>query len=564
MMLQGPITHPTVDFANFDDDQSNSMVRSLHLDADDEPRRYGASRANSVRFDDSVKPGQWAHATRSSVDLPSRVGSGLGGFGGGHSMFERSGSHKSDGKSSIGQAAISSRANSLMLDTTSQPFTPAAEEPPTLAPGLLILGSVPSIIRCWLTENFKHETLLYAAVCTGSYKSYLDSRMVEYLGLSGRLCQDLSGDCKIRLSVYLPEAVPVPASSRSSSPNPQLPSVTVDFTVIERSDKHANSKAIQIFLGSDTLRAHNADILLSSNTLTLFDDDRSKLSIPLVRPENDETFKALYCTSAAPVVSRFRPGLALDTRSESLLSNGLVTAQTRTEPVGQTPSTRAEPEQALQQEEVGSERAEQLRVAPTRESDVTVRPVDGQKHDRFTFEPRKSVEIREPLTEENPPISSASRNSSSPAMWGNWRRDGGSSTTSTGNNQPDWPSRNGSASYSRPAREQGIKVLKPARQVLRSTASPLPSSPVTGGQSRFFDDGKRRSEAGVTGEGQPQVRRSLSGESARGVGREVRDGSGSGPSSAGQQNPATTPKTRSANPIGGASAFGWLNSAGSK
>ena len=39
-------------------------------------------------------------------------------------------------------------------------------------------------------------------------------------------------------------------------------------------------------------------LLLSSNTLTLFDDERSKLSVPLVRPEDDSTFKTLQVSSS--------------------------------------------------------------------------------------------------------------------------------------------------------------------------------------------------------------------------------------------------------------------------
>jgi ubiquitin carboxyl-terminal hydrolase 4/11/15 len=546
----GPVRNPSGEFANFDEDHSSSMVRSLHLDADDEPRRYGASRANSVRFDDSAKPGQWAHASRSSVDLPSRAGIGFG-SGGGHSMFERSQSHKSDGKSSIGQA---SRANSLMLDTGSQPYTPAAEEPPSLAPGLFILGAVPSIIRCWLSDNFKHDTLLYAAICTGSYKSYLDARMVESLGLSKQVCQDLSGDRKIKLPVYLPEAVPMAASSRSSTPSSQLPSLLVDFTVIERSPRHTESKAVQIFIGSDVLRAHSADVLFSSNTVTMFDDDRTKLSIPLVRPENEETFKGLFLTTAAPTVSRYRPGLALDTRSESHSMKHVATS---------TPNTVIEPEPVESPSPPiavakSPEPVEQQNVAPTQDVDATPRPQEPPQLSRNLSETRKSVESREVPIEESPETPSASRNVSS-ASWGNWRRDT-SSTAGASTTQADWPSRNGSGSvsFARPTRDQGIKILKPARTISRSIASPMPSSPSANGQSRFFDDGKRRT-GDVDALVQTPERRSASGDSVRGMAlgrdaiREVKE----------VTQPATmAPKTRTLNPIGGASAFGWLNSAG--
>jgi len=566
--FKGPV-HTTVDFANFDDDQSNSMVRSLHLDADEEPRRFGASRANSVRFDDSAKPGQWGHASRSSVDLPSRAGSSWGPLGGGHTLFERSQSHKSDGKSSIGQAAASSRANSLMLDTSSQPYTPAAEEPPSLAPGLLLLGSVPSIIRCWLTDNFKHDTLLYAAICTGSYKSYLDSRMIDMLGLSRQVCQDLSGDRKIKLSVYLPEAVPLPASSRSSTPSSQLPLISVDFTVMERSTKHIDSKAIQIFIGSDTLRAHSCDVLFSSNTVTMFDDDRTKLSIPLVRPENDETFKGLFCTTSTPTSSRSRPGLTHDARSESYdLPNG----DENLPPHSTLPTPAAAPEHVQPQRHIddSSPHTASSRPVPARDSDATPipqQPQPPQKHDRVTFDPitTSSEPPRDTTTDDSPPSATTpltARTPSSLATWGSWRRDGAAAGTS----DPSSSLRNGiGGSLSRPNRDQGIKVLKPARTISRGTgngtASPLPASPGGGGQSRFFDDGKRRGGGDVgesTGQGlPPQARRSLSGDSARGMalgrdsGRDTREYAAAN---------AAAPKPSRVNPIGGASAFGWLNS----
>lgn len=474
-------------------------------------------------------------------------------------MFERSASHKSEGRNSI-----ASRANSLMLDTSSQPYTPAAEEPPSLAPGLQILGSVPSIIRCWLTENFKHDTLLYAAICTGSYKSYLDSRMVEYLGLTRDVCHDLSGDKKVKLLVYLPEAVPLPTSSRSStSDHSQLPSVTVDFTIIERSPRHDASKAIQIFIGSDALRAHNADVLFSSNVLTLFDDDRQKHSIPLVRPENDETFKSLFTTSTTPNTSRFRPGLALDTKTETFsLSNGNNTPTPKTI---QDQPTQIAPQEPLPQQTIEEvQKLEQPKEVQTTDAYVNPKVQEEEKQETTPFEPHRFTEPREPPTEGSIPTSATSRSASSSAVWGSWRRDPSSTTTTQPPASSEWGHRNGSVSVARPNRDQGIKVLKPARTVSRNTASPLPSSPMgssSGGQSRFFDDGKRRevSNLSLDAAPRPPARRSPSGESAKGMalGRpEARDAKET------TTTPLPTPKPRGTNPIGGASAFAWLNSSG--
>ncbi|KAF2086449.1 hypothetical protein K490DRAFT_44301, partial [Saccharata proteae CBS 121410] len=289
---QVPLQQPADAFSSFDD-EPNNLLGSLHLDSTEEPRRLGAtSRANSVRFDESANQGHWS---RSSLDLIPRTGSaGLGG----HPMTERSFSHKSDGRQSSAAASVhsatSGRANSMGLESNFAPVgTPM--EPPRLAPGLFILGSVPAIIRCWLNTNFKNDSLLYAAVCTGSYTSTLDLRLINKLGFASRITEDEDGLRKIKIELYFPEAVPHPASSRSSSPTPQLPSLAVDFTVIERqgADAEADNHALQICLGSDLLRKHNADILLSSNSMALYDDDGSKLSIPLVRPEDERAFKSL-------------------------------------------------------------------------------------------------------------------------------------------------------------------------------------------------------------------------------------------------------------------------------
>ena len=60
--------------------------------------------------------------------------------------------------------------------------------------------------------------------------------------------------------------------------------------------RHVLTMAIGV---SDALRIHNADILLSQNTMTIYGDDLNRLLVPLVRPE-DDSFKNL-CTKNAPL-----------------------------------------------------------------------------------------------------------------------------------------------------------------------------------------------------------------------------------------------------------------------
>ena len=547
------------DFANFDDDHSNNMIRSLQLDSEDEPRRTGAtSRANSVRFDESATQGQLAHPPRQSVDLNSRLSGTLGGLGG-LPMFERSSSHKSDGRhSSAGQSAMSGRANSLGLDTTSQlPQNPS--EQPGLTPGLLLLGTVPSIIRCWLNNEFSHDRLLYAAVCTGSYKSILDARIVRSLGLSGHVRQDINGDDRIKIPLYLPEAVLHPSSSRPNSPTQQLPSLTVDFTVVDNGEDVLPAKGIQIIIASDTLRLHRADISFVSNCITAFDDESSKLSIPLVRPEDDATFKTL-CTvnvdakservrrqsdSANTVPASSKPG-------SPMLPNGIVRASDESVPTAGLNSPKAERNSSSPRAEGESQRSTEQRESRRKSR-------DGQDHDRkpslgpLTI--ARSVENKD-AAEPSPLNATVARTNSSPAIWSNWRREGSMSQPG----QSDWAnvSRGSSTNYTRPTRDQGIKVLKPTRQASRSSNMPQTASPTVTGQSRFFDDGKRRNGPGSSAPSGPG---SDSGDSSGNLRRTASLENNSSKSGMKENASSSAPKTpRSANPIGGASAFGWLNS----
>ncbi|CAI6337618.1 unnamed protein product [Periconia digitata] len=510
---QVPLQQPTADHFSTFDDASINLIGNLQLDADDEPRRIGAtSRANSVRFDETADYGRWAHASRSSLDLIPRTGSGMGG----HAMSERSYSHKSiGGQSSTGHSvhsATSGRANSLTGYGLGNTI-----EPPGLAPGLFILGPVPAIIRCWLTTTFKHDTMLYAAVCSGSYASYLDSRLIEQLGFQDQITQSDDGSRKIKMPIYFPEAVPLSASSRSSSPAPQLPSLTVMFTVID--DSHtANSKAIQIFLGSDMMRAHNADILFSSNQLTLYDDDQTKMRIPLVRPEDERTFNSLYVGSG-------RSGFTLP-QPQGKLGQSLpaLSAATATDDETESRSDAERPTRSVSRTR-GT-------TAPNSEDGSSGRP---------SLEQRPSISLSRSVSasKESQDPSQANavpRSAPSPAIWSNWRREAEKP------NPGDMV--NGSNStYQR--RDTGIKVLKKPGTRISSTSGSQ-GSPATG-QSRFFDDGKRRESivSETESSSAPSLKRAASGEKAK-------------------ENAPPSTKAPSTNPVGGASAFAWLNTKGVK
>lgn len=567
--LSAPLSQPPTDaFTGFDDQQTN-LIGSLHLDAEEEPRRMGAtSRANSVRFDESANQGHWSHASRTSIDLIPRTGSGLA-----HPMIERTYSHKSDGRQSSAGHSVhsmaSGRANSLGIDTTFglSHSNASPTDLPGFAPGLFVLGSVPSIIRCWLTTKFKHDSLLYAAVCTGSHTSYLGSRLIETLGLDDRIIDEGDGIKKVKLDVYLPEAVTHPAaSSRSSSPAPQVPSINVEFTVQDTSRVDQDSKAIQIFVGSDVLRAHNADVLFSSNTVTLFDDERTKMSVPLVRPEDERAFKSLCTVSSEAViqpmhmddnatqadVDRFNGHSSnapesVHSGSERALSAALPGLSSRT-------SRPGPPGFDLDQDSVAP-------ASATSSSPQLDTGFSGPSASTASEQPAEP----KPRTSSESSFVAPRSSGPSPAIWSNWRRE---PSTDTKTPPLDWASAGrgnssgSSTTYQR--RDQGIKVLKPVKPSASSrtasssqaaTGASTPASATDKPQSRFFDDGKRRpSNAGadVGGEMPPpqQLKRLVSNEVKGGKEKE-KDGAGGGKS-----------RNSNTNPVGGASAFSWLKGGG--
>ena len=521
-------------FKNFDQDQQSHLLGSLHMETDEEPRR-GASRANSVRFDESALHSHFGHASRASSDFfPLRTGSGLGS----HPMTERTSSHKSDGRqSSAGHSNQSARTNSLGLEPR-QPSLIAEGSTAPLGPppGLFILGPVPSIIRCWLDTHFSNETLLYAALCTGSFKSIVDSHLLSRIGLLNRAATR-GGERRIKLPVYLPEATVRPSSSRFSSPTPQLPMLTVDFAV---EDMPASPNSMQIFLGCDILHARSADILLSQNRLTIHDDDQNKLAVPLVRPEKAEMFQGLITTRTSMIRSNgisdsskaedrrdstisalevHGGPLRLDTESQKNALDTSVTDESQEENCLSTTSSTA-PRSAI---------GEGRFSARNRENG------DGGSAGQVSTESKEVADALNGNTPETPTKSEPS------GIWGSWR------ANTSQNQRQDMASTISSANsgYQRAGRGRGMKVLKPARSNTSSRSISATQTP-----SSFDTTPTRPAENGIRGnqktfdenqdEQFPVPRRSFSGDTKS-------------PFS------LTGAKPRSANPVGGASAFGWLN-----
>jgi ubiquitin carboxyl-terminal hydrolase 4/11/15 len=506
---QRPIEQPTDAFSGFDD--PTNLIGSLHLDADDEPRRVGAtSRANSVRFDESANQGHWTHPSRASLDLLPRSGSSLGS----HPMIERTYSHKSDGRqSSAGQSVHSatSRANSLGIDTLGA--MGGGGDGPPLNPGLFVLGTYPAIVRCWLTTKFKHDSLLYAVVCTGSHESSLTLDLAKKLGFAEQIQQNETGVKKLKLSLYLPEATIRTASSRSSSSDSQLPAITVDFTVVTQEDDE-NDKTIRVILGSDLLRTHSADILFSSNTLIIYDNEHAKLSVPLVRPEDEKIFTSLRTVGASQTECKTESAASFSRNGNGAVEHAQQDETTSVEPpkdASSSPSPSIAPSAGNRNE-------------PRRSNESASRPPFAVLS--TSREPKNPADTASPSSKGAPPQ----------AIWNSWRRDPDKPVPTSDSN---W----GKTSTNYQRREQGIKVLRPLKSTARSfsTTQPASSSP-SASQSRFFEDGKRR----TSGEG-------FDGGSVKRL--------GSGPASnAGSAKEGSVGRPVSnANPVGGGTAFSWLS-----
>ncbi|KAJ5287150.1 hypothetical protein N7478_002836 [Penicillium angulare] len=461
-------------FKGFDQGQQHGMSSSaIGLDGDEEPRR-GASRANSVRFDESAIHGYYGQASRSSTELPIRTGSGMSSL----PLTERSLSHRSDGRLSFsGHSHLSARTNSLGLDSTNRLLGSSFTEssPLTPPPGWFLLGPVPCIIRCWLTPTFSNETLLYAAVCSGSYMSSLGSSTIYKLGLEESVYRE-EGQRYIKLPVHLAEASICQASSRSGSPDPHVPAVTVRFLMRE-SDNSDDS--IEVIIGSDVLRAHGADILLSKDKVLMVDDERNRISIPLVRPEKETVFKNL-CTS----------------------SNGTSDHGVQNVPVANGKDTSG----AIGQANVPHQPTYQSISAPA-STRVSVGDADEAKKPRLQDHVPENAESR-PTTGNSTDAHTGTSQPEAATVWGSWRR----------------PKLETNSAADKGTAGRTMKVLRPTK-TLRAVSST--STPTTA---------------------------------------EHADHSGSAPRSATQLSPdeTTSTPTSGSNPIGGASAFPWLNSSSSR
>lgn len=474
-------------------------------------------------------------------------------------MTERSLSHKSDGRHSSAGHSVhsmqSGRTSSLGLDTNfiiGDHGDDSSLDIPDPPPGLFILGSVPSIIRCWLTTHFSHNALLYAVVCTGSQRSILDYSLIKDLGLADQVQKHSNGKYMIRLPVYLPEAVITQSTSRSNSPAPQLPALSANFEVIGMTQRSSSTKKLRVFIGSDTLRAHNADILFSQNLMTLYGDERNKLSVPFVRPEDENLFRNLCTTYVPPeknelkaTAPAFMP-TEIKPKVETAPGTPNSISATANEPVNKVKISDEIPQSIPPAEPQSLLDASTASDPSTRPRASSVKSGSTSTNGNLSDNDKQSSATRtstEQDRSENATSDSARRESSN-GIWGSWRQ---GSTSMTGSENES------TSGYQRASRGgRSMKVLKPSSKAAAPSTTSAPPRSVLGARTGaayepapIRPSGEVRRKSQVTGvENLP-----LRWEGKRVVSEEQKPGAPK----------ASIPVLpRSSNPIGGASAFAWM------
>jgi len=191
--------------------------------------------------------------------------------------MERSLSYKSDYKSDGRQSSMRSFDNFSMAGSEHDCTLPSALRPRDIiecnTPSAY--DSAPVVIRCWLGMDCSYDSILFAMICTGSSKSWIDSSLVARCGFKDKIWTE-NGEERISLSLFLGSAS-VPTESISS--HTTLPRLKVEFTVLKSPERPHNQKLVQIVLGSDILSAIKADVLFSKRQLTFQVRDGQKVYV---------------------------------------------------------------------------------------------------------------------------------------------------------------------------------------------------------------------------------------------------------------------------------------------
>jgi hypothetical protein len=272
--------------------------------------------------------------------------------------------------------------------------------------------------------------------------------------------------------------------------------------------------------------------------MTLYGDDRNKLSVPFVRPEDEGSFKDL-CTVSMPLEKTelnaaalsFTPG-ETSTKSESpskqFMPPILSTNQERKDPTS-TEQSIGSSKDILPSKSTSGSRGRKSSVkslsTPAHEPGVTDSDLSNEQP------PAESANLSDPNSRDSPG-----------GIWGSWRNGNHS-----GNSENELMS-----GYQRAVKGGGrsMKVLK------SSGSKSLLGSAATSNRSTSFSTRSTSSYEGLPqAKGQSEIRRKSQADFVPQKWENQRRASEDQNSS---KIAASVP--RSSNPVGGASAFSWMNS----
>lgn len=518
-------------------------------------RRGGAaSRANSVRFDESALHGSsWgAQNNRHSGDFGQvRPGTGF--------MMERSLSHKSDGRhSSAGHSVhshhsvASGRASSIGLDTNfatgDEDDDDSSFDMPGLPASVYVLGTVPSIVRCWLTTDYAHGTLLYADICTGSQKSTMEYSLAKELDILSEFHRDVNGVYKARLDVYLAEAVITRHSSRSDSAAGSVPSMSVCFEMCGSAQNKPNqvSKAVRIFIGSDALRAHAADVLFSQNTMVLYSSERDRLRVPFIRPEDEEVFRHITTSNAAPERPKLNANAAPFVYGDGNRADGDEKAATISAATSATATATPVSSTTTTKEPGSSETRSQASPATSHSEPLgRVRANSVPDYEEETEKSGADANGSERRGRDGSSASETSRREPSSGIWGSWRNPSGN-----GSDQRETGPLSG---YQPAPRGRNMKVLKAQKSGSSSARTGASYEPPLPSKAEL---GRRKSQVSISGESTAAMGGSRWDAKKPTAPSEAAKSSSS---SSGRAASTSVSLPRSANnPVGVGSAFSWM------
>lgn len=283
--------------------------------------------------------------------------------------------------------------------------------------------------------------------------------------------------------------------------------------------------------------------------MTIFADDRNKLSVPFVRPEDDSIFKNLRTTSMVPgneLKATASPFTPKDRAEQLLIGSSECTVERRSSDKDDNNPDDSSPP-AQKSAPIGARSTPKLngtgRGPGPEQFSESAQHAEGEG-------PKDSTEASDPPTAEVLSTSGSSRRGSTGAPWGFWRQ-GVPSGSESGRETNDSTS---SSYHKAPRTAKNMKILKPSKPA--STPYRTSSSVRTGASyepapQRSMSDLRRKSQPNGT-DGASEVAPPTRWEGKRIVSDEHKAADGTGK--------IATTRPRSSNPIGGASAFAWMNS----